>query len=456
MPIRAKVTLAFASVIALVLAATGSFLYLSFKSDLNDSLNQGLRTRASDVSALVKEADAGLSKSGSSQLSRGTDSLAQMLAPRGHVFDATPQAGRRPLLDTAELARAQHGTFRFDHPRAPPSNEPTRLLATPVSAQGQRLVVVVGSSLEDRDGALADLQKLLLIGGAAALLLSSAAGYGVAAAALRPVDSMRRRAATISGADPSKRLPVPAARDELQRLGETLNDMLSRLEGALEHERAFVSDASHELRTPLAILRTELELASGKSRSIEELQIALRSASDETDRLAQLAEDLLVLARSDQGRLPVHREHVRVADILDRVKSRFAERARSCARAVIVQAPDGLHVYADPLRLEQALSNMTDNALRHGRGTITLSATEEPDGARLEVADEGDGFPHDFRDRAFQRFTRADAARHGGGAGLGLAIVSAIAHSHGGATWASNGPGRGARVLVHIPRGISK
>ena len=159
-----------------------------------------------------------------------------------------------------------------------------------------------------------------------------------------------------------------------------------------------------------------------------------------------------MLARTDQGRLPVHREHVRVADILDRVRSRFAERARSSGRVIDVEAPDGLHVSADPLRLEQALSNLTDNALRHGRGTITLSGIEEPHGARLEVADEGDGFPADFAERAFERFSRADAGRHGGGAGLGLAIVSAIARSHGGTSWTSNG--QGARVLLRLPDGV--
>jgi two-component system, OmpR family, sensor kinase len=145
-------------------------------------------------------------------------------------------------------------------------------------------VTVVGASLEDRASALRKLGTLLLIGGPAALLLASLAGYGVAAAALRPVESMRRRAAEISAGGRGARLPVPSARDEVTRLGETLNAMLARLEAGFEREQAFVADASHELRTPLAILKTEIELALRRARTVDELEAALRSAGEESDR----------------------------------------------------------------------------------------------------------------------------------------------------------------------------
>jgi heavy metal sensor kinase len=438
---------------ALVLAATGFYLYLSFKADLNQSLDRGLRTRASDVSALIEQADNGLRASKTARLTRGSDSFAQILRKDGGVLDATRQAGTQPLLNSAELARARSGTISVDHLAEGGRNEPTRLLATPVSAQDQRLVVVVGSSLKHRNDALAELQGLLLIGGFGALVLSSLLGYGVAAAALRPVESMRRRAATISGADPGERLPVSAARDELGRLGDTLNEMLARLEGALEHERSFVADASHELRTPLATIRTELELALRKGRSVEELQAALRSATDETDQLCRLAEDLLVLARSDQGRLPVRREDLRVVEVLRRVRDRFGARARSSGREIRIESAEDLFVRADPIRLEQALSNMADNALRHGAGTVLLSAAANHERIRIQVSDEGDGFQPDFVPKAFERFSRADTARPRGGAGLGLAIVSTIAKSHGGEAGASNGPDTGAIVSLDIPSG---
>ena len=181
-----------------------------------------------------------------------------------------------------------------------------RLLATAADGRG----LVAAASLDDRDGALGDLVGQLLIFGPAALLLASLLGYGLATAALRPVEAMREEAATISGAEPGRRLPIGHANDELGRLGATLNDMLERLDGALEHERSFIADASHELRTPLALLKAELELSLRRPRSAEELEAALRSAATETERLTRLAEHLLVLARSDQGPLTLRREPI--------------------------------------------------------------------------------------------------------------------------------------------------
>ncbi len=185
-----------------------------------------------------------------------------------------------------------------------------RVLAVPVTTEDGRLVVVVGSSLGDRDEALDGLARLLLIGGPVALLLASLAGYWMTAAALRPVDAMRGRAAEISS-DPGERLPVPEADDELRRLGETLNAMLGRLEQALERERRFVDDASHELRTPLALHKIELELALLHASSEEELRTAIASATDEIDRLIALAEQLLVVARADDAGVAIERQPVR-------------------------------------------------------------------------------------------------------------------------------------------------
>jgi signal transduction histidine kinase len=264
------------------------------------------------------------------------------------------------------------------------------------------------------------------------LLLTLLAGYGLAAAALRPVEAMRRRAAAISADTPGRRLPVPPADDELSALAVTLNEMLARLEAAFEHERRFVADASHELRTPLALLRTELEVALRRPRSREELQAAVRSAAEETERLVRLAEDLLLIARADEGALPIRREPTPAAELLERVRGRFAGRAETLGRELRVEPADGVVVDADPARIEQALGNLVDNALQHGAGAITLSARPHGGRVRLHVADEGAGFPTGFADRAFDRFSRADDARSERGSGLGLSIVALIAAAHGG------------------------
>jgi heavy metal sensor kinase len=452
LPIRLRLALAFAAVMAVVLTATGAFVYLRLASDLDQGIDQSLAAKAGDVTTLVRSADAGERRPGANPLAEEGETFAQVLTADGRVLDTPAQLRRRPLLTPTELRRARRATIRIERVTGRGLDEPARLLATPVRAQGRRLVVVAGTSLDDRDEALSNLATLLLLGGPAALLLASLAGYGVAAAALRPVESMRRTAARVSLTTPGERLPVPPARDEIARLGETLNEMLDRQEAAFARERTFVTDASHELRTPLAILRTELELALRSGRSPAELEAAVRSAAEETDRLSQLAEDLLVIARSDQGRLPVQLHEVPVEHLLGRVRDRFERRASAAGRGVRIEPPPRVELVVDPLRLEQAVGNLVENALRHGGGEIVLAVEAHAQQLELHVRDRGPGFPADFLDSAFERFTRADPARTRGGAGLGLAIVAAIASAHGGSCGACNRPDGGADVWVALPR----
>ncbi len=258
---------------------------------------------------------------------------------------------------------------------------------------------------------------------------------------------MREEAATISGAEPGRRLSIGRANDELGRLGTTLNDMLERLDEALEHERSFIADASHELRTPLALLKAELELSLRRPRSAEELEEALRSAATETDRLTQLAEHLLVLARSDQGPLTLRREPIVAESLAAEVAGRFA----ASGRPIEIDVPAGLGLSGDRVRLEQALGDLVANALEHGSGTVRITGAAEDGRVELHVLDEGDGFTPTFLPRAFERFTRADEARTGGGSGLGLAIVDAIARGHGGSAHAANRPEGGADVWLSLP-----
>jgi signal transduction histidine kinase len=436
---------------AVVLSATGLFLYLRVESGLDQSIDDGLRSRADGVEQVVR-AQSGLEPDEGGQLTEQAEAFAQVLDARGRVIDSSSKARNTPLLTPVEAARARSDTIIVEHDGVPGvDGGRARLLATPVPSPRAGKTVVVGLSLEDRNETLGNLGRLLLLGGPIALLLASIAGYGVASAALRPVERMRKRAAEISTAGPGVRLPVPKADDEIGRLGATLNEMLARLETAFERERTFVSDASHELRTPLAVLKTELELALGRGRSREELEAALASAVEETDRLVQLAEDLLVIARFDQGRLPVRLAPVEVEDVLADVRARFAVRSRETHRPLIAEAPDGLSMTADPERLRQALGNMVDNAFRHGQGTVRISASAANGQVELHVSDEGPGFPHDFLDTAFERFTRADEGRGRGGTGLGLAIVEAIASAHRGTAHASNRPGGGADVWLELP-----
>lgn len=453
LPIRARVTLAFAVVIAIALATTGFFLHSQLEKRLNESINEGLTSRAGQLSAVLRDSGAGLRRTAAhASLLEAEDTLAQVLNPSGRVIDSTGQLEGRPVLSAAQLRRANAGPGFFRAAALPGIDGATRLFAAPVELTNETLIVAVGSSVQDRDEALASLTKLMLIGGPVALLLASLAGYAVAGAALRPVEAMRARAAEISAGEPGERLPVPPAGDELTRLGHTLNGMLGRLEDALARERRFVDDAAHELRTPLALHKTELELALRYEADPVELRKAIASAAIEIDRLIQLAEDLLVVARTEDGELRVSAERLDADSLLSTIAQRFRARAEEAGRSIATDSGSGVEVHGDRLRLEQALTSLVDNALRHGEGEVSLRAAATGDGVELHVSDGGPGFETEFLPRAFERFSRADPARGRGGAGLGLSIVDAIARAHGGRALAANSPGGGADVWLDLPR----
>jgi heavy metal sensor kinase len=442
------VTLAFAVVSAVVLAALGYFVYARFDAELSEQIDQSLRTHGDDIASLVENGD--LARN--SKLLGREESFAQVLTPEGQIYASTPQLGRHPQLTPAEAALASHASFLVTRERVRSISGQARLLARPADGPGGRFVVVAAASLDDRNESLANLGTILLIGGPVALLLASLAGYLVSGRALWPVEAMRRRAAAISAAEPEQRLPLPAADDEIRRLGETLNQMLTRLEAGLERERAFVDDASHELRTPLAMHKTELELALRYAKTPEEMRAAISSAIVEVDRLIQLAEDLLVLARSEEGKLALDLRRVGVAELLGDVRERFSARIDDAGRSLVIEPSDGLTVEGDRLRLEQAVTNLVENAIEHGGGQITVRASESDREVAIHVEDRGPGFAPDFIDRAFERFSRGDPARGGDGTGLGLAIVEAIARAHRGSAHAANRHDDGADVWIALPR----
>src|SRR5215218_7695913 len=387
---------------AVLIAVLGAFLYVRVREALDEELNQGLRARAQAAAVARPSGRIG-----------DEEGFVQVLGP-----------GTTGPLRAAEVERAHRASYFVERERVPGLEGPVRLFVT----EANGVVVVAGVSLDDRDEALSALLTQLAIGGPIALLLASLAGYALAGAALRPVEAMRRRAEAISAQVRGERLPQPEGDDEIARLARTLNEMLARLEAGMQRERRFVAEASHELRTPLASLKAELELALRRPRSAGELRAAVASAAEETDRLVALAEDLL-----------------------ETVARRFAARAEDAGLDVKVEAAAVLEARGDSGLLEQAVGNLVDNALRYGSGTVGLHANPENGSVELAVTDEGEGFPPDFVAQAFERFSRADGVRAPGSAGLGLAIVDAIARAHGGTASAGNRPGGGARVTLTLP-----
>src|SRR4051794_11304121 len=344
---------------ALLLAATGLFVHQQLQAKLDSSLNAALRGRAADVAALAQQADTGLADA--KHTPAAGQQLAQIIDARGRVVDATPGFAKRPLLGARSLAQARRQSVTVSRTLVT-GDQRVRLLAMPIRAQDQHLVAVVGQSLEDREQAVADLTNVLLVGGPVALLLASLGGYVLAGTALRPVEVMRRR------------------------------------------ERAFIADASHELRSPLTMLRTELELLARDQPSGAALEAATSSAIEETDRLSRLADDLLLLSRSDHQRLALRRVTGSLAELVDAGAARA--RRRASARGVrigVTHDADVPLVLADPDRIGQALDNLLHNALRYAVQKVELTIRIAGSSVEIHVLDDGPGFPPEFLSRAWDR-----------------------------------------------------
>ena len=450
LPIRVRLTLPFALVMAIALAATGFFIYRRVGSTLLSSVDQSLRGQAVEAVGRAEHGHGVLDRDAA-----GGPSVGQLVTADGQVRNSTSQ--RLPALVTGPALRQVLGGRTLLRTGEIHGLEGDwRILAAPVRIEGSPAAVVVGTSLEAREETLDRLMREFLLGGPVALAIAILSGYGLAAAAFRPVEAMRRRAASIGASTPGSRLPTPRNRDELSRLAETLNDMLARLEAAFEHERRFVDDASHELRTPLALLRTELDLALRHPRSREELERVISVAAEDTLRLSRLAEDLLLFARFDQGRLPIRTEILDAGELVESVAVRYGPRAQAADRPLRAEVARALRVDGDSARLEQALGNLVENAMAYGAGEIVLSARASDGRVEFHVTDEGPGVSPDFLPRAFDRFSRSDEARGRGGTGLGLAIVGLIARAHGGEAGLSNRPQAGADAWISLAAAPSK
>ncbi len=332
--------------------------------------------------------------------------------------------------------------------------------ALTVRRSGAPAVAVFATPLRDVDQTLGRLTRVEIFVTAGVLALLGAVAWFAVGVGLRPLRKMEQSADAIAGGDLSRRVEHPDPRTEVGRLGLSLNTMLARIEQAFaaqaaseERLRRFLADASHELRTPLTSIRGYAELfRRGASRRPDDLEKAMRRIEDESSRMSDLVEELLLLARLDQGREPA-REPVLLAELA----ADACDDLRTAApdRAVTLEADPDAVVNGDEPQLRQVLANLLGNARVHtppGAAVDVRVAVEEAM-VVLEVTDHGPGLPPQVLPRVFDRFYRADASRgrHQGGAGLGLSIVAAIVQAHGGRVGVLNAPGAGARFRVELP-----
>jgi two-component system, OmpR family, sensor kinase len=444
--IRLRVAAVFTLALAVAFALGSWLLASQLSSVVRRSVDAGLTLQLGQASRLHPS-----SSSAPARPILPGDYILQLIDLAGRVRAAGPEAGTTPLLTASQQQAARHGRIALT---TTVDGDRERLMAEPALGR-PGWVAVAGASLEAADSTVSALVARLAIGGAVFVLIGGVGAYQLARAALAPAERLRREAAAMSEQDPAARLPVPATRDEIAALAGTMNDLLGRLHGALARQRSFVADASHELRTPFAVLSGELELAARPGRTHAELAEAVANAGEEAARLARITDDLLTLASSDERQLAIRAEPADLARLLARSAEQAGRRAADHDVTVVLTVAPALTALVDVSRIRLAVDNLVDNALRFAPpdSQIEISAEGSGPDVTIAVADSGPGFPVEFLPHAFERFRRPDdgRARADGGAGLGLAIVEAIAHAHGGTAAASNRPAGGAVVCLRLP-----
>ncbi|WP_328300346.1 HAMP domain-containing histidine kinase [Streptomyces sp. NBC_00435] len=441
--LRARAAAAAALAMAAVLAAGGLWLYTLLRANLIENTTGRTELAARKVAAQVDAAT--LPADGRLGAPEGGVDLVLVRNAAGAVVATSGN-----LKDAPELTEV---------PPAPGSDSRSAVLP-PVRPGAQRRVLVAvrapgplgahaphtiyaATVLGDVDDASRAVALGLLAGAPPLTVFSAALAWWVTGHALRPVTAIRTELASVTASELGRRVPDPGGADEIARLARTVNDTLDRLERSDARQRQFTADASHELRNPLAAVRSRLEVAL---RDPDRESVA--AALADTERLQGIAADLLLLARLDGGPAP-RAEPVDLALLAAEDVARRPERGARLQLDARAPVPAS----GDPARLERALANLVDNALRYARTGVVVRAAAEDGWALLEVADDGPGIAEADRDRVFERFVRLDAdrGRASGGTGLGLAIAREIARAHGGDVHALPAPAGGTRLVLRVP-----
>ena len=448
--LRARLTVITTAGLAVALIVGALLLRATLRTSLTRDVDNTARQGARQVAALAEA-----NRLPKLLLVPGTLTI-QVLDPRGYIFNASPGADRVVSLLPLRQAAANAVTGRAVLLNGRPYDIPyTMRVVTVRTRTGD--IVIAGVSFEPVTDTLQTVTRALLVGTPVLLLLLAWVTWLVVGSTLRPISALRRGAQVVAGTGRPSTLPVPEARDEVQVLAVTLNDMLARLDAAQQRQRDLVSDTAHELRSPIASIRTQLEVALDHPEQQEWTETASDVLAD-TLRLARLAEDLLVLARLDDrgtrpppGRRPVD---------LSAMAAEEAARGAGARVPVTARTRDGCVVTGDPDGLRRLLRNLIENALRYAKSGVDVTARRDGDDVVLSVSDDGPGIPAKDRERAFDRFVRLDAARsrdgqEAGGSGLGLAIVRATALAHGGSAGLEDAS-PGLRAVIRLPAAIPR
>ena len=440
--LRARAVAGAVALVGLALVIGSVSMVLLVRSSLTSNVREAAELRADDLATTL---ETGGGSAADFAVEDDADALIQVVAADGTVVASSPNVdGLDPVADleageSVVLDGVPVGEDRFV------------AIASAADTPDGPVTVLVARALDGADEATWALVRILAIGVPLLLGLVGLVAWKLVGRALAPVAAMTSAAEEITATDLDRRLPEPEGGDEIARLGTTLNAMLGRLADSRDRISAFVADAAHELRSPVSSVRQHAEVALAHPDRIETAELA-EVVRAESLRLQRLVDDLLLLARTDEGS-PARRD--RAVD-LDDVVAAAAARLRPVSRVMIdTSGVSGGQVTGDPSGLDRLVGNLVENAVHHAAGRVTVGLTEGDDGAvTLTVDDDGPGIPAAERDRIFERFVRLDESRSrdAGGSGLGLAIVGAVAVAHGSTVTVEDGPLGGARFQVVFPR----
>ncbi len=487
--IRAQLTLLYSAVFAALFLLFGIIFYTALGASLAANVDGALQIRSQQIASGISFDNGkiaiqdvtgelpGLFSSGSAGPESGSQDTNQTGGASG-----TGQSGPQSDVSTGTLVRVLNtkGQVTYVSPAFRSLSLPLASVGQPlhsiswqgtVTVSGGQMVRVysvaltdngtvfgvlqVGQSLAQLNSTLQSITVALLVIAPFVLLLSALGSYWLAKRAFRPILHLTRTAREIKAGDLHRRVRVPQARDEVYDLATTLNEMIGRLDMAFSQQRRFVADASHELRTPVAVIRSITDVTMEQSLTTEEYAAVLHDINAEAERLGLLINELLALARADEGQTVLDREPVRL-DLLTADVATIME-PLATERGIVLQEGklEPVTVEGDTARLIQVLMALVDNALTYtnASGTVTLSVEQSDSHARFSVCDTGIGIAPQDVPHVFERFYRADPARSraAGGSGLGLAIVDWVIHAHGGTISVDSQPGHGSTFTIELP-----
>ena len=452
-----RLTLWYLLIFALAQCIFGIGMYVVLRHHLRTIVNDGLRQEMKDLENVLQgqrpDIDVvNLSEEVNEAYAQDhAGQYLQIFTTRGESIYVSPFMTKHPLPLVADSALPN---VRFDDRTL--EGKRFRFLNSSVNAHGRTFLVQLGTPTGEIFETLRAFRRYLLMLAPLLLLVAALGGNWLSHLALAPVDAITRTAQTINATNLSRRLQSPETGDELQRLSETLNEMLARIEAAMLRITEFTADASHELRTPVALIRAEAEVALGRERTVDEYRAALQHVQIESERMTRLLEQMLALVRADSSSAAAQMAEFDLSALAHEAVESWQKVANSHGMKLECAFPTKpVPITGDSAGLRRVLDILLDNAVKYSvaPGAIAVNLSSNGSDVVLRVRDEGVGLPPDEREKIFERFYRVDKARSRqiGGAGLGLAIAQWIVQQHHGTITVESTPGKGAEFIVTLP-----